>query len=95
VTPFGSGTAVVIGGGLAEKLGQDLADRIAGATAPWMLRPDPDPRFVAAGLGTTRAWRVRPRSRGCSSSVAEHPLGIRRPHGVKTCCGVPLPCAWI
>lgn len=42
---------VVIGGGMAEKLGQDLADRIAGATAPWMLRPDPDLRFVAAGLG--------------------------------------------
>lgn len=42
---------VVIGGGLAEKLGQDLADRIAEATRPWMLQPDPDLRFVAAALG--------------------------------------------
>ncbi len=42
---------VVIGGGLAEKLGQDLADRIATATEPWMLRPDPELRFVAAELG--------------------------------------------
>ena len=42
---------VVIGGGLAEKLGQDLADRIAAAAAPWMLRPDPELRFTAAELG--------------------------------------------
>lgn len=42
---------VVIGGGLAEKLGQDLADRIAAAAAPWMLRPDPGLRFTAAELG--------------------------------------------
>ena len=42
---------VVIGGGLAEKLGQDLADRIAEAAEPWMLRPNPDLRWVPAALG--------------------------------------------
>ena len=42
---------VVIGGGLAEKLGQDLADRIQQAAAPWMLRPNPDLRWVPAALG--------------------------------------------
>jgi glucokinase len=42
---------VVVGGGLAEKLGQDLADRIAAAAAPWMLRPNPDLSFVASSLG--------------------------------------------
>lgn len=42
---------VVIGGGIAEKLGQDIADRIAEAAAPWMLRPNPELRFVTAALG--------------------------------------------
>ncbi|MGI8814329.1 MAG: ROK family protein [Pseudonocardia sp.] len=42
---------VVVGGGLAEKLGQDLADRIAAAAAPWMLQPHPRLTFVAAELG--------------------------------------------
>lgn len=42
---------VVIGGGLAEKLGQDLADRIQQAAAPWMLRPNPDLSWVPASLG--------------------------------------------
>jgi glucokinase len=42
---------VVIGGGLAEKLGQDLADRIAAAAEPWMLNPNPDLRWVPAALG--------------------------------------------
>ena len=42
---------VVVGGGLAEKLGQDLADRIADAAAPWMLRPNPDLAWVPAALG--------------------------------------------
>lgn len=42
---------VVIGGGLAEKLGQDLADRIAAAAEPWMLQPSPDLKFVVASLG--------------------------------------------
>lgn len=42
---------VVIGGGLAEKLGQDLADRIEAAAAPWMLRPNPELTWVPAALG--------------------------------------------
>ena len=42
---------VVVGGGLAEKLGQDLADRVAAAAAPWMLQPNPGLTFVAASLG--------------------------------------------
>lgn len=42
---------VVVGGGLAEKLGQDLADRIGAAAQPWMLQPHPELRFVAAALG--------------------------------------------
>ncbi len=42
---------VVIGGGLAEKLGQDLADRIQQEAAPWMLRPNPDLSWVPAALG--------------------------------------------
>lgn len=42
---------VVIGGGLAEKLGQDLADRVADAARPWILQPSPDLRFVVAALG--------------------------------------------
>ncbi|KAJ1684540.1 hypothetical protein LUZ63_020295 [Rhynchospora breviuscula] len=41
---------VVVGGGLAEKLGQDLADRVAEAAGPWMLRPSPDLRFVVSEL---------------------------------------------
>ncbi len=42
---------VVIGGGLAEKLGQSLADRIARAAEPWMLNPDPDLTFLVSELG--------------------------------------------
>ena len=42
---------VVVGGGLAEKMGQDLADRLAAAAAPWMLEPSPDLRFVVSALG--------------------------------------------
>lgn len=42
---------VVVGGGMAEKLGQDLADRIDAAARPSMLHPNPDLRFVAAELG--------------------------------------------
>lgn len=42
---------VVIGGGMAEKLGQKLADRIYDATVPWMLHPNPDLRFTVAELG--------------------------------------------
>jgi len=42
---------VVIGGGLAEKLGQDLADDVAEAAAPWMFLPPDDRTFVVAELG--------------------------------------------
>ncbi len=42
---------VVIGGGLAEKLGQPLADRIEQAAEPWMLRPNPGLSWVPAALG--------------------------------------------
>jgi glucokinase len=45
------GELVVIGGGLAEKLGQALADRIEAAAAPWMLRPNPELTWVPAALG--------------------------------------------
>ena len=42
---------VVVGGGMPEKLGQALADRIEAAARPWMLQPSPDLRFVVAQLG--------------------------------------------
>ncbi len=42
---------VVVGGGLAEKLGQDLADRIQAAATPWLLRPNPDLRWIPSALG--------------------------------------------
>ncbi len=42
---------VVIGGGMAEKLGQDLADRIAREAHPWILHPSPKLKFVVAALG--------------------------------------------
>lgn len=42
---------VVIGGGMAEKLGQDLADRIGEAAGRWILHRSPDLRFVVAQLG--------------------------------------------
>jgi len=42
---------VVVGGGLPEKLGQGLADRLEEAARPWMLRPSPDLRFVVSELG--------------------------------------------
>lgn len=42
---------VVVGGGMAEKLGQDLADRIHAAARPWMLSPNPALAFVVAELG--------------------------------------------
>ncbi len=43
--------AVVVGGGLAEKLGQPLADRVAAAAAPWMLNPNPKLTFLVSRLG--------------------------------------------
>jgi len=42
---------VVVGGGMAEKLGQDLADRILEASRPWMLHPNPDLTFAVSTLG--------------------------------------------
>lgn len=42
---------VVVGGGVAEKLGADLVDRIAAATRPYLLAPDGPRRFVVAELG--------------------------------------------
>lgn len=42
---------VVIGGGMAEKLGKSLAKRIREATLPWVMAPNPRLEFVPAGLG--------------------------------------------
>jgi len=42
---------VVVGGGLPDKLGQDLADRIAAAAQPWPLQPNPELSFVVSTLG--------------------------------------------
>lgn len=41
----------VVGGGMAEKLGQSLADPIAEASRPWMLHPSPDLTFDVSVLG--------------------------------------------
>lgn len=42
---------IVVGGGLAEKLGQDFADRLAEATRPYLLVPDVEREFAVAALG--------------------------------------------
>lgn len=42
---------VVVGGGIAEKLGQPLVDRIAEAARPVLLVPDVERRFALAALG--------------------------------------------
>lgn len=42
---------VVVGGGLTEKLGQPLVDRIAAATVPFLMLPGPRRDFVLAELG--------------------------------------------
>lgn len=42
---------VVIGGGMAEKLGSDLAERIESQARPMVLHPSPDLTFVTASLG--------------------------------------------
>jgi glucokinase len=42
---------IVIGGGLAEKFGKELADRIATAAAPWILAPSDKRAVVVAELG--------------------------------------------
>lgn len=41
---------VVVGGGLAEKLGPPLAERLFEAATPWMLQPNPELKFVVAEL---------------------------------------------
>lgn len=43
--------AVVVGGGVAEKMGAPLADRLAAAVRPWLLVPDAPRRFAIAALG--------------------------------------------
>ncbi len=45
-------SVVVVGGGMAEKLGQDLADRIFAASRPWMLHPESEAVFRGV-----LAWR--------------------------------------
>lgn len=42
---------IVVGGGLPEKFGQDLADRIAEAAEPWILAPSSHREVVVADLG--------------------------------------------
>ncbi|CAN5148968.1 ROK family protein [soil metagenome] len=42
---------VVVGGGMADKFGQDLADRIASAARPHAVRPVCDDLVVVAALG--------------------------------------------
>lgn len=44
-------TLVVIGGGMAEKLGGPLADRIEDAARPWLFHTNPDLRFAVSELG--------------------------------------------
>lgn len=44
---------VVIGGGMAEKLGQDLADRIGHEARQWILYPRPKLKFVVAAFFRT------------------------------------------
>lgn len=55
---------VVIGGGLAEKLGQNLADRIAAAAARWTLHPNPELAWCPLRSATTPASSVLPHSHG-------------------------------
>ena len=42
---------VVIGGGMAEKLGKSLAKRVREAALPWIMAPNPKLDFVVAELG--------------------------------------------
>ena len=42
---------VILGGGLAEKFGQDLADRVAAAARPWVLLPHDGIDVAIAELG--------------------------------------------
>lgn len=55
---------VVVGGGLAEKLGDDIVRRVAAATRPYLLVPDADRRYALAELGDDAgvvgcAWLAR------------------------------------
>jgi glucokinase len=55
---------VVVGGGIAEKLGQALVDRIAEAARPVLLVPDAERRYALAELGDDAgivgaAWLAR------------------------------------
>ena len=60
---------VVVGCGLAERLGQDLADRVADSASAWMLQPSPDLRFVVSELGDD-AGVVGAASLGRSATMA-------------------------
>ncbi len=42
---------VVIGGGMAEKLGKSLATKVRKATLPWVMAPNPKLDFAVAKLG--------------------------------------------
>ncbi len=42
---------VILGGGMADRMGQALADRVGKATRPWVMAPNPALKFVAARLG--------------------------------------------
>jgi glucokinase len=42
---------VVIGGGMAEKLGKPLAHKVRKATLPWVMAPNPKLDFLVARLG--------------------------------------------
>jgi len=42
---------VVIGGGMAEKLGKSLATKVRKATLPWVMAPNPKLDFAVARLG--------------------------------------------
>lgn len=42
---------VILGGGMAEKLGQPLADRVAAAAAPYVLHAPEERTFAASALG--------------------------------------------
>jgi glucokinase len=55
---------VVFGGGPAEKLGQDLADRIAAAAGPWMMQPNPDLASWCRAWATTPGSPLRRRRAG-------------------------------
>ena len=69
---------VVIGGGLAEKLGQDLADRLAGAAARGCCDPTRTCGSWRPSWVTTRAWWARRRRHGNWPSEGEPRLHRER-----------------